>query len=143
MTGVVQNFEIGAKSVFDTFKSFLDKHTSDLTALSTAITGLLAALPVNSGTRSAISSALGEVTTSAENIKDWLDNSPIASDAQPVVNISETDLQAAVSSQVSSYLSSALPSLVSSAVSDYFTAHPVAAPALATEPVAETEQPAS
>jgi len=106
-----------------------------LAALVTATEGVLSALPINSGTSSAIKAEIDKVSAVAENLAALVEN--MGEEPAPVVNISETDLETAVSAKVSDYLSSALPSLVSSAVSAYFAANPPAAP------TPEPEQPSA
>lgn len=124
------------KSIVTAFTGFLTHHIGDLNTVGNALSALLNAVPVNSGTRDDIAKAIAAAQNSANNIAAWLEANG-SSLALPPVHISETDLANAVNDRVTALVNERVDSLVNErvafllpdAIADYLAKNPPAPPA--------------
>lgn len=115
------------KSVVSTVLGFLDHYASEASAVSGGFNALIDALPLSAQDKDNIRTTLQPVFDAPDAIAAALKN---FEETPPVVHISASDINAAVSS----FLSTALPAAVERAVSDYMAAHPIEVPAPAPLP---------
>jgi hypothetical protein len=106
------------KSVAGSFVGFLGHHFKDLAALDTALSGILAALPVNAETRAHIQDAIDTVRDSAVNVENAVSAFIEGFDGQEggglsPVTIKESDIEHALSA------------IMPAALAAYFADHPV------------------
>jgi len=106
---------MSVKTVAGTLLGFLNHHASDLGAVDTALSSILAALPINAQTRETIQEAIDRVKDSAVNIEKAVE--AFAETPMKTVTIKRSDIE------------DVLDDLLPAAVAAYMAKNPVKAPA--------------
>jgi hypothetical protein len=91
---------MSAKSLFATFTGFLSHHVNDLVNVAAGLSSVANALPIDPQDKERVNSVIDVLSTSAQNINDFLTH---AADHPPAdVVIKESDLVKAVANYLAS-----------------------------------------